>query len=164
MNIGGTASGALFIGDGETRRPALWRIWDFTKPALFSVGLNPSTAGEDKNDPTIWREICFALSWGYGGLFKGNLFDQVTPYPEELEIGRDQSENDQALREMRKKTPDVLVSWGHFGDMASARVEEVLALLGKPVYCLGKTKDGWPRHPLYMLADTKMKLYERGKL
>lgn len=49
-------------------RYALWRVWDDSK-AMF-IGLNPSTANETENDPTIRRVIRFARDWGNGDLFK----------------------------------------------------------------------------------------------
>jgi len=47
-------------------RFALWRTWDDSKPFAMIIGLNPSTADEVENDPTIIRCINFAKSWGYG--------------------------------------------------------------------------------------------------
>ena len=55
-------------------RYALWRTWDETKPHVMIIGLNPSTADETKDDPTITRCINFAKSWGYGGVCMANLF------------------------------------------------------------------------------------------
>jgi hypothetical protein len=55
-------------------RYALWRNWDGSKPYAMIIGLNPSTADENENDPTITRCINFAKSWGYGGVCVTNLF------------------------------------------------------------------------------------------
>ena len=159
MNIGEGISGAVFLGDDRSVRLALWRVWDRGNPALLFIGLNPSTATERQDDPTIRRVARFARERGYGGLFVGNLFAQVTPYPEKLEVGDDQAKNDAALRGMRDLCGATLVGWGTFGDLARTRPAEVLAVVGKPVYCLGKTKDGWPRHPLYIKADTPFEEY-----
>lgn len=46
--------------------------------------LNPSTADENVDDPTIRRCINFAKDWGYGGMYVGNLFAFRTAYPKEL--------------------------------------------------------------------------------
>jgi len=165
MNIGGTISGAVFSEDRK-KRFALWRVWDKARPALLFVGLNPSTATDRQDDPTIRRVVGFAKAWYHGGLYVGNLFSTITPDPRELYLAEPEptAPTDEALQEMRAICPRVLVGWGHFGKDAQNRTAEVLALLGKPVYCLGTTKDGWPKHPLYMRADTEMKLYERGKI
>jgi hypothetical protein len=45
-------------------RYALWRTWDESKPSAMIIGLNPSTADENENDPTITRCFNFAKSWG----------------------------------------------------------------------------------------------------
>ncbi len=55
-------------------RYALWRTWDESKPFAMFVGLNPSTADELEDDPTIRRCINFSKLWGYGGLCMVNLF------------------------------------------------------------------------------------------
>ena len=162
MNIGETISGAVFLDDDRKFRVALWRIWNRDSKPLLFVGLNPSTASEFQDDPTIRRVARFARDNGYGGLFVGNLFDQVTPNPDCLDMERDQSMNDVALHNMREMSGATLVGWGHFGDLARNRVGEVLQLLREPLYCLGKTKDGWPRHPLYIAAAKPFERYVRG--
>ncbi|GHX72979.1 hypothetical protein VCSRO16_3593 [Vibrio cholerae] len=55
-------------------RYALWRTWDSDKPFAMFIGLNPSTADEKNDDPTLRRCINFAKSWGYGGVCMANLF------------------------------------------------------------------------------------------
>lgn len=157
-------TGAVFQGEGRLFRLALWRIWERGKPPLLFVGLNPSTATEYQDDPTIRRVARFAQDWNFGGLFVGNLFSLVTPYPKRLEMEHDHAANDAALRNMKEICGEVLVGWGHFGALAGTRPADVMALVGKPVYCLGTTKDGWPKHPLYLRADTQRIEYERGTL
>jgi hypothetical protein len=66
-------TGAIF-SDCRKYRFALRRNWDESKPYVMFIGLNPSTADEIENDPTINRCISYARSWGYGGLFMANLF------------------------------------------------------------------------------------------
>lgn len=62
------------LSEDRKYRYTLTRIWDETKPKVMFIGLNPSTADETKDDPTIIRCINFAKSWGYGGLEMTNLF------------------------------------------------------------------------------------------
>ena len=52
----------------------LWRVWDSQKENVCFIGLNPSTADENKDDPTIRRCMAFAMAWGYGSLCMLNLF------------------------------------------------------------------------------------------
>ena len=58
-------SNATFDKD-RVYRFALWRFWDDGLPKIMFVGLNPSTADENKNDPTVRRCIGFAERWGFG--------------------------------------------------------------------------------------------------
>lgn len=165
MNIGGSMTGALFTGDDNRYRLALWRIWG-KAPALLFIGLNPSTANGIKDDPTIRRLAGYARAWGYGGLYAGNLFSLVTPDPGEL-FARASEEtpggpNDAALKTMQKLSGLTLLGWGHYGSYAGKRPEEVLALLGEPVYCLAVTKNGEPGHPLYLKKELRPRLYVRG--
>ena len=65
-------------------RYRLSRMWDSKKPCVLFIMLNPSTADHEKDDNTIRRCISFAKSWGYGGLYVGNLFPYRATKPEEL--------------------------------------------------------------------------------
>ena len=76
-------SGAVF-SDCRKFRYALWRMWDGDKPLVMIIGLNPSTADEKVNDPTITRCISFARSWEYGGVYVTNLFGFRATAPTEL--------------------------------------------------------------------------------
>jgi hypothetical protein len=49
-------------------RYTLWRIWDDTRPYCAFIGLNPSTATETVNDPTVSRCINYARDWKCGGM------------------------------------------------------------------------------------------------
>ena len=77
-------AGAHFEDDRQYRY-LLWRNWDELKPKIMFIGLNPSTANEEKDDPTIRRVCIFAKKWGFGGVYMANLFPFVTAYPKELE-------------------------------------------------------------------------------
>ena len=62
------------LSDCKKYRYSLSRTWDESKPLIGFIGLNPSTADDVIDDPTITRCINFAKSWGGGGLYMGNLF------------------------------------------------------------------------------------------
>src|SRR5687768_16866498 len=68
----------------RTYRFELWRIWDEDGPKLNVIGLNPSTADENLDDPTIRRCIGFARDWGFGGLVMTNLFAYRSTDPKGL--------------------------------------------------------------------------------
>lgn len=75
--------GAEFSEDRKYRF-ALWRIWDKSKPLVMFVGLNPSTANESDNDPTI-KSVCrIAKSNGFGGVYMMNCFAYVSTDPKQL--------------------------------------------------------------------------------
>ncbi len=164
MEIGEGISGALFSGDNKFRY-SLWRIWERTGDYLLFIGLNPSTANGMKDDPTIRRLINFAKSWGFGGLFCGNLFSLVSANPAKLlyeeAVELQGGPNDKAIKRMREWTTLVLVGWGTWGIHASSRSRAVLDLVGEYVFCLRVTRKGEPNHPLYMPADSKLMRYYR---
>lgn len=65
-------------------RYALRRTWDPARPAALFVGLNPSTADAERDDPTTRRCVRFARDWGFGGLLVGNLFAYRATRPRDL--------------------------------------------------------------------------------
>ncbi|KKN65504.1 hypothetical protein LCGC14_0481080 [marine sediment metagenome] len=166
MNIGEGISGAVFSDPNRRFRYALWRTWNPRGDRLLFVGLNPSTANDIKDDPTIRRVISFAKGWGFGGVLVGNLFSIVSADPSILwttpSVGQPGGPNDTALRQMRALSSRVLVGWGNHGADAGTRPAEVIALLGEPVFCLKVTGAGEPNHPLYMRGSSLLKVYHRG--
>ena len=73
-------NGAMF-SPCRSYRYSLWRTWDSQKPIVVFIGLNPSTADETVNDPTMRRCIGFARLWGYGGMVVVNLFAYCATKP-----------------------------------------------------------------------------------
>ena len=135
-------------------RYALWRKWADGPQVLF-VMLNPSTADESVDDPTIRRCISFAKAWGFGSLSVGNLFALRTPNPGQLiehssPIG---DENDQWLRKLQDSAALTVAAWGNSGRLNN-RSASVAQILSKP-HTLGLTKIAEPRHPLYVHSATK---------
>ena len=151
-------------------RPWLDRDWSglsaFSKRATF-IMLNPSTADETRDDPTIRRCISFAKREGCDGLIVVNLYALRTTRPAHLfehpdPVGRNLAHecpgfdsNDDAISgAMAMERGPVIAAWG--GNAERGRVGEVegIALeLGRQLWCLGTTKDGSPRHPLYVRND-----------
>ena len=166
MNIGGSISGAVFNDENRRFRYALWRIWDKSKEALLFIGLNPSTANDIKNDPTIMKLVGFSKSWGFGGLYAGNLFSIVSANPDvlffESSVEQPNGLNDQAIKQMNKLCSTVLVGWGEWGQNAGLRPSQVLSLIGERAFCLKVNKSGEPSHPLYLPSSSKMTLYARN--
>ena len=78
-------SDAIFSKD-RIYRYALYRIWNKHLPKVLFIGLNPSTADETKNDPTIRRCIGYAKKWNYGGFIMGNIFAYRSTNPKKLNL------------------------------------------------------------------------------
>jgi hypothetical protein len=147
---------AVLSGCGKYRyvlRRSLGSALRWYRPMLF-IMLNPSTADATQDDPTIRRCIAFAKREGMTHLTVVNLFALRATDPRELELADDPigPENDRHIsEEVAKHRGCVVAAWGAH-QFAKPRAEAVLALYG-PLYCLGKTKAGYPRHPLYVKGD-----------
>ncbi|HWP13520.1 MAG TPA: DUF1643 domain-containing protein [Ramlibacter sp.] len=135
-------------------RYSLWRSWpglpSTAKGYAMFVGLNPSTADETEDDPTIRRCIDFAQAWGYEGLVMTNLFafratDPAVMLAQADPVGQD---NDQTLCDLAETAGVVVAAWGVHG-AHRARDAEVRTMLPKLHY-LRLTKHGHPGHPLYL--------------
>ncbi|WP_019025685.1 DUF1643 domain-containing protein [Colwellia piezophila] len=136
-------------------RYALWRIWDETKPCVTIIGLNPSTADEVENDPTITRCINFAKSWGYGGVCMANLFAFRSTLPPDMKASSDPigKENDDWLLKLANDSALVVAAWGNDGAYLG-RSEQVKNLI-PDLHFLKMNKSGEPAHPLYLKGDLK---------
>ena len=136
-------------------RYALWRIWDDRIPKLLFVGLNPSTADEKNDDPTMRRCIRFSKDLGYGGFIMGNIFAYRSTDPKKLKTIKDPigSRNNSWLKKLHKEASMTIAAWGTHGKYLN-RGEEVSKLLDN-LYCLRITKEGFPSHPLYLPSSLK---------
>lgn len=157
----GIEAGAEF-SEFRTYRYVLWRTWDVLlhpDQVLMFIGLNPSTADESADDPTIRRCIRFAKDWGYGGLFMMNAYAFRATDPRDMKASLDPigPGNDEALRFRASQVGMIIAAWGVHCSPGRAKV--VCEAIGRPIHCLGKTKDGCPKHPLYLRADTKPELF-----
>lgn len=134
-------------------RYALWRVWDESKPYVAIIGLNPSTADEVQNDPTINRCISFARSWGYGGVCMINLFAFRATAPADMMSAHDPvgPDNDKWLVEIAKEAGGVVAAWGNDGSYLgrSTLVKNMILNL----CALKINKSGEPAHPLYLKAS-----------
>lgn len=137
---------------------ALERRWDDRGPLLGFVALNPSTADHRSDDPTVRRMMGFARREAAGGLVLVNLFGFRATRPAQLwqqerPVG---PSTDRVLREALSACRDVVVCWGALPKQAHARALQVLARLDRwerQIWTLGWTRDGHPRHPLYLPAQ-----------
>jgi hypothetical protein len=137
-------------------RYALWRTWAADQPQVLFIGLNPSMADALADDPTLRRCIRFAQQWGYGGVILANLFAFRARSPKMLSDVADPigPENDRWLEQLRNSVDLAVAAWGRMGRLHS-RAARVEGRLGE-LYCLGSTKNGAPRHPLYVRGDSAL--------
>lgn len=141
-------------------RYTLTRTWG-TEQKLCVVGLNPSTATADTNDPTIRRCMVYARTWGHGGLLMLNLFAFRTAFPKELWqayergvdiIGGARNYYDALTGYIEQHNcPVVLAAWGRHG---GERGQAALRCLPRLHY-LGLNSDLSPKHPLYLPSNLK---------
>ncbi len=152
------SSGAIF-SDDLTMRFVLWRVWDIQKSIIGQVGLNPSTAGTDKNDATIARSIVRGQKYGFGGLIQTNKYPHIATNTRNLDRLIGIEENDLYIRKMVELTEIQLCMWGSIiNDIF--RSQQVYKILKNP-YCLGINPDGQPKHSLYISYGIPMVEYYR---
>lgn len=144
-------------------RYALWRRWEHGAPYVLFIGLNPSTANEHEDDPTIRRCKRFAADWGYGGLYMANLFALRATDPRAMlahhePVGID---NDVWLQDLARSAGVVVCAWGSHGSHLERDRHCRALLAARDLMCLGTTRDGQPRHPLYIRADKPLETFGR---
>lgn len=136
-------------------RYALWRIWDESKPYAMFIGLNPSTADETENDPTINRCISYSEDWGYGGLCMANLFAFRATEPSHMMSSDDPigSDNDEWLKKLSKDAGVIVAAWGNKGSYLN-RSKKIIDMIPN-LMCLKVNKSREPAHPLYQPRTAK---------
>ncbi len=154
------------IIDGEYRY-SLTRPWDETGPVggwrIAWVMLNPSTADATLDDPTIRRCIAFSQAWGFRSLIVVNLFALRATDPREIRkhpdpVGRF---NNHHIVEAMENSNKTVCAWGAGGDYMD-RPDEIRHLIPmNQLFHLGLTKDGHPKHPLYLPSNTELQRWER---
>ena len=125
------------------------------KRYIAFIGLNPSTADEKKNDPTVTRCMRYAEKWGYGGYFMLNLFAFRATDPDVMKahqrpVGPD---NDFYINTICSNVDAILCAWGNHGAHMNRGQEVERNLISKNriwLTCLKITKAGHPCHPLYL--------------
>jgi hypothetical protein len=154
----GVANAALFSPCRQYRY-TLWREWNRTsrsdqRYAMF-IGLNPSTADEVRDDPTVRRCIGFAKSWGFDALCMTNLFAYRSTDPNGMLSQADPVGpfNDEHLVAIAGGAQIVIAAWGLLGKHMGRdlRVKSILPAL----HYLKLTKAGHPGHPLYLRGDLR---------
>ena len=134
-------------------RYVLTRIWDEAKPTVVFIGLNPSTADEETDDPTIRKCIGYAKRWGYGKLIMVNLFAFRSTDPSMLKRVEDPvgPDNGSYIQKCVSESNLVIACWGNHGKLLNR--DKVLMGSLPNLVCLKRNKNGTPHHPLYLSKD-----------
>lgn len=155
-----TESGAILDPTGAYRY-RLWRRWGDERLVTF-IMLNPSTADASVDDPTIRRCIGFAKAWGHGGLNVVNLFAYRATNPRALLTALDPvgPENNQHILSLACEGTRLVAAWGANSAAQGSQGRNVRWMLAEfTLWHIGLTKDGHPRHPLYVRADTQPEVW-----
>lgn len=143
-------------------RYSLRHVWDEISPRrrIMWVGLNPSVADENQLDPTLRRIRAFSQAWGYTEFVMTNLFAFRATDTRDMKAAADPigERNDAMLAAAALSSSCVVACWGVHGNHLE-RDWAVVKLLGGNLACLGRTKDGAPRHPLYVHSNTRLQLF-----
>lgn len=146
-------------------RYSLTRTWASANKGakkLVFIMINPSTADGLTDDNTIRRCMNFARTLGYKGIAVLNLYSFRTKDVEILRKAKTPTNlrNDQQLQlvSQLREIYDVCFAWGN-KPFASKRIAEVEKLFPN-AFCLRKTKDGYPEHPLFLPGNLKLIPYK----
>ena len=125
--------------------------------------LNPSTASETLDDPTVRKCRGFAQRWGFNRYNIINLFALRATDPRNLRkaaAAGDDAENDRWITAIARHAEILVVGWGNDGALRNRgqRVRAMLQGAGIPLHCWGITKMDEPRHPLYTRYDQPLEL------
>jgi len=151
------------FSDCREYRYTLWRCWGPQWPLHYCmfIGLNPSTADENEDDPTIRRCKAFAHREGFQSMVMTNLFAYRATDPKVMkaQINAVGDMNDQALLETAKDAGLIIAAWGTHGGHDKRDVVVRQMLENRGLKCLGTTQQGFPKHPLYLRADAPLLTY-----
>ncbi|MDG1167952.1 MAG: DUF1643 domain-containing protein [Sulfitobacter sp.] len=150
----GDAPSTAVYSDCERYRYSLTRSWDDAGQRVLFVMLNPSTATEVQNDPTVERCERRARHLGFGAFRVTNIFAWRATDPRDMRAAADPvgPENDATLLDGAGWADQIIAAWGTHG-AHRGRGPAVAALLHRldtPLFHLGLSKAGHPKHPLYL--------------
>ncbi len=166
FELDGKNSWAVFSKD-MLYRYRLRRWWQDGLRILF-IMLNPSTADEIQNDPTVERCERRAKALGFGGFEVVNIFALRSTDPKGLYLAKDPvgEANVTAIDAAVLSCDEIVCAWGAHGTLLDQgeRVKSLLQNCNRPVKILGLTQKGMPKHPLYISYKVRPELWDLSKL
>lgn len=158
-------SKVLFSECGTYRYSLSRKLGSTHKRVLTFVLLNPSTANEVKNDPTVARCQKYAETHGYSEMIVVNLFGLRSTDPKKLktELAPIGIQNLMEVAKALKAANTIIVGWGS-NEMAKRWFNGIRETLfeGYDMYAFGTNLDGMPKHPLYVVTGTPLQLWKRS--
>ena len=159
----GDAESVAIYSDCESYRYALTRIWEPDGRKALFVMLNPSTATEVQNDPTVERCERRARALGFGAFRVVNIFAYRATDPKVMRAKGDPigTENDDAIAAGASWADQIICAWGSHGTHLNrgTAVAELLRATNLPLFHLGLTQAGAPKHPLYLAYTVQPMLW-----
>ncbi|HHX89070.1 MAG TPA: DUF1643 domain-containing protein [Paracoccus sp.] len=163
-HLKGDAASTAVYSPCQTYRYTLTRVWNPAGPKALFVMLNPSTATEIQNDPTVERCERRARALGFGAFRVCNIFAFRATDPRVMRAQAEPvgPENDAAIAQSALWADRIICAWGTHGahQARGAAVEGVLRGTGRRLYHLGLSKAGHPKHPLYIGYAQQPELWE----
>ena len=163
----GDAHSTAVYSDCERYRYLLTRVWEPAGRRALFIMLNPSTATEVQNDPTVERCERRARALGFGAFRVTNIFAWRDTDPKKMRAAADPvgPENDAAIAESCPWADRIIAAWGAHGAHLDrgARVEALLRGTGRAVHHLGLTQAGHPKHPLYIAYTRQPQPWLQGR-
>lgn len=155
-------------------RYTLWREWELVPDVFINpigtdsqfvqfIGLNPSTADELQNDPTVRRCIEFAKLWGFGAMCMTNLFAFRATDPAKMKREQEHPmgpDNFMWLLKIAQEANLIVAAWGKHGTFVGQQKIVLEMLSAHKIYALGINSDGTPKHPLYLSKAVRPIPYE----
>lgn len=140
-------------------RYTLYREWG-TGPVVNFICLNPSTADEERNDPTVRRCIGYARDWGFDRMMVTNIFALRSTDPSVLKTHPEPigAENNAWIERMARSSDLIVCAWGGIaterGDFIKHRLSSLL-LHYLRLTPATERKHAFPHHPLYLPKSLK---------
>lgn len=157
-------SSEAIYSDCEAYRYRLTRRWSDGEMLNF-IMLNPSVADEMRNDPTVERCERRARQLGFGAFVVTNIFAwrDTDPFAMRRAKAPVGPENNTVLVEATRDSSQIIAAWGTHGKHRErgSEVADMLRSEGVLLHHLGLSKEGHPRHPLYVPYAQRPMLWER---
>jgi hypothetical protein len=150
-----------YLSDDRRYRYWLIRVWDDSLPVNCTCGVNPSTADEKENDPTIRKDIGFSERQGFGGLLKVNVsaFRSTDPRPARChDIGEENTPSCIRMYFDMWECKQFIACWGRNGRYLQSHVDALVREFPDAV-CFGRNGDGTPKHTLMLSYSTLLEAY-----